>query len=228
MPVYECAVCNNLTYSASRFGSIDCDRCGGTRHRSLEHAYSFDEARAEPRTLSGGDHCCLGFDDPADVAQLCVDVIRTGFAAGARVIAHPPADVRAEIEPLLEPHEAEAVEWADTDALYRPGFDADAAVAAFRAISDAETRPLYVLGGPGIDLCSLMTPEELRRFERLITQGTSETGMVVVCLYDRRLQTDDSIEAGHETHPLTSDDGGAIRRNERFAYASAASSPSST
>lgn len=221
MPVYECARCNNLTYSASRFGSIDCDRCGATRHRSLEHAYSFDEARDEPRTLTSGDHCCLAFDDPAEVARICVHVIRTGLADDARVIAHPPADVRAAIEPLLEPNEAEAVEWADADALYRPGFDPDAAVDAFRGISDAETRPLYVLGGPGTDLCELMAPAELRRFERLITQGTSDTGMVVVCLYDRRLQTADSVEAGLETHPLTSDDGGAIKRNERFAFAEA-------
>lgn len=218
MPVFECARCNNLTYSASRFGSIHCDRCGGSRHRSLEHAYSFDEAREEPRTLSGGDHCCLGFDDPADVAHLCAHVIRTALADGARVIAHPPPDVRAAIEPLLDPAEAATVEWADSDLLYRPGFDPDASVAAFRAIADSEPRPIYVLGGPGVDLCALMTPEELRRFEHLITQGTSETGMVVVCLYDRRLQSADSVEAGRETHPLTSDDGGPIKRNERFAY----------
>ncbi|CAA9471817.1 MAG: hypothetical protein AVDCRST_MAG85-5 [uncultured Solirubrobacteraceae bacterium] len=218
MPVYECARCNNLTYSASRFGSIQCDQCGGTRHRSLEHAYSFDEARDEPRKLSDGDHCCLGFDDPVDVAQICAHVIGTGLAAGARVIAHPPADVRAAIEPLLEPHEAGAVEWTDSDLLYCPGFDPDAAVDGFRAISDAEARPLYVLGGSGMDLCEVMTPPELRRFEHLVTQGTSETGMVVVCLYDRRLQSAGSMEAAQATHPLTSDDGGPIKRNERFAY----------
>ena len=227
MPVFECVRCNNLTYSASRFASVDCDHCGADRHRSLDHAYSFDEARVAARALAPGDHCCVHFDAPGDVAGLCAQILRAGLADGARLLAHPPGDLRGAIEAELEPGEAAAVEWADPSALYFDGFDADAIVAAFRQVAEAESRPVWVLGGPAACPSTFTTLGEFRRFEQLITDGTAETGMVVVCLYDRAVQGAEFATAGEETHPLAGD-GDAVRRNERFAYASAESSPSST
>src|SRR3954467_10196443 len=87
MPVFECARCNNLTYSASRFASITCDVCGGARHRMLEHALSFDEAREEPREVAAGDHCCVGYEDAEQAAPLAAHVIRAGLADQALVVA---------------------------------------------------------------------------------------------------------------------------------------------
>jgi hypothetical protein len=227
MPVFECVRCNNLTYSASRFASIDCDQCGAARHRALDHAFSFDEARSAPRTLGDGDHCCVPFDTPEDVAPLCAEIVRAGLAEGARVMAHPPGGLRRAIEDELEADEAAAVEWADPAGLYDDGFDPDGTVAAFRQIAEAEPRPLWVLGGPAVSPSTFTTLEDFRRFERLITEGSVDTGMVVVCLYDRAVQDPEFVAAGEETHPLAGE-GDAIRRNERFAYASAESSPSST
>ena len=222
MPVYECARCNNLTYSASRFASIVCDVCGGARHRALEHAFSFDEAREEPRSLHRGDHCCVTFDAPADIAPLCTHIIRTGLADGARVIGYPPRSLREAVTTMLESHETDAVEWHASDDVYGTSFDADAVVAQFRDMAEAETRPVYVVGGAERPLSDLAPPDEFRRFERMATELAIETGMVVVCLYDRALQGDGHLEAAEETHPLASGDGAAIKRNERFVFAGAA------
>lgn len=227
MPVFECVRCNNLTYSASRFASLDCDRCGAARHRAIDHAFSFDEARSAVRPLAAGDHCCIHFDAPGDVAGLCAQILRSGLAEGARVLAHPPQDLRRAIEEELEAGEAAAVEWADPAALYAGDFDPEAIVAAFRQVAESETRPVWVLGGPPACPSAFTTAAEFGRFERLITDGAAETGMVVVCLCDRSVQGPEFVAAGEETHTLAGD-GDAVRRNERFAYASAESSPSST
>ena len=228
MPVFECVRCNNLTYSASRFAAIDCAECGGARHRSLDHAYSFDDARAADRSLGAGDHCCLAYDDPADVAPLCARIVRDGLAEGARLMAHPPTALGDAMRDALTDEEAAAVEWADPGGLYGEGFDPDCIVAAFRAVAEAEERPLWVLGGPGVAPRSFTTPDAFGRFERLITEGASDTGLIIVCLYDRALHGPDFVAGGEAVHTLFSDDGDALRRNERFVYASAESSPSST
>ena len=218
MPVYECARCNNLTYSASRFTVIDCDHCGSRLHRALEHAFSFDEARDEPRTLGHGDHCCVAYDDPADIAPLCARILRAGLAAGARVLAYPPPDVRALVEAALEPGEVAAIEWSCGREMYGEAFDADGVIERFRALAAADPRPVYVLGGFEEPLETVTTPEAYNRFERMSTEGALDTGIVVVCLYDRRLHDPAFIETGDETHPLAGA-GATVKRNERFVYA---------
>jgi hypothetical protein len=218
MPVYECARCNNLTYSASRFASIECDVCGGSRHRGLEHAFSFEEARDEPRVLAAGDHCCAAFDDPADVAPLCAHVIRAGVEAGARVMTWPQADLRGLIVAALEPHEAGAVEWMDAAEVLGDPFDPDALVARFRRLADDEPRPVYVIGGFDRALEERTTVEEYRRYEHLSTDAAVDTGMRIICLFDRRLHGEEFLRVGDETHPLASE-GGAVKRNERFVFA---------
>lgn len=226
MPVFECARCNAMTYSASRFADLVCDRCGAARHRALDQAFSFDEARAAPRSLAPGDHCCLAFDAPEEVAGLCVRIVRTALGEGARVIAHPPARLRAAVEASLEPDEVAAVEWADPLDLYTDGFEPEAVVAHFRQLAESEPRQVYVVGGPGAALGAVTTRADFERFERLITEGTTDTGMIVVCLYDRPTLGEAYAAVGQVTHPLMGADD--VRRNERFAYASAESSPSST
>ena len=218
MPVYECARCNNLTYSASRFASIECELCGGSRHRALEHAFSFDEAREEPRALAPGDHCCAAFDDPADIAPLCAHVVRTGIAAGGRVLSWPPADLRELIGALLETHEIQAVEWMEPAEVYGDPFDAEAVVERFRLLAVAESRTVYAVGGFDTPLEQRTTPEGYRHYEQLATAAATETGMVVVCLLDRRLHSESFLSTGQETHPLASD-GAAVKRNERFVFA---------
>lgn len=218
MPVYECARCNNLTYSASRFASIECDVCGGSRHRGLEHAFSFDDARDEPRELAAGDHCCAAFDDPADVAPLCAHVIRAGVQAGARILTWPQAELRELIVAALEPSEAEAVEWMEAAEVYGDPFDADAVVTRFRRLAEGEPRPVYVVGGFDSALEDRTTVEEYRRFEHLATAAAVDTGMLVICLFDRRLHGEEFHGSGEETHPLASE-GGAVKRNERFVFA---------
>ena len=218
MPVYECARCNNLTYSASRFAAIDCDVCGGTRHRALEHAFSFEEARDEPRTIAAGDHCCAAFDDPSDVAPLCAHVIRTGLTEGSRVLSWPQADLRELIVAALEPDEVAAVEWMEPAEVYGDPFVPEAVVQRFRTLAEGEERTVYGVGGFDSPLERHTTPAGYRHFEELATKAAIDTGMLVVCLFDRRLHGAEFLETGERTHPLASD-GGAVKRNERFVFA---------
>ena len=218
MPVFECSRCNNLTYSASRFATIACDVCGGERHRSLDHAFSFDEAREEPRDLRPGDHCCATFEAPEELAPLCLHVIRAGIAEGARVFAYPQAALAEVLRAGLSAEEVAAVEWGASDSVYGPGFDADEVIARFRAIAEAEERPVYVIGGSETPLSELADAEEFRRFERLATEAAVDLEMLVVCTYDRSLPHPEHLDAGAETHPLMTT-GGPVKRNERFVFA---------
>jgi hypothetical protein len=217
MPVFECSRCNNLTYSASRSADTDCDVCGGSRKRSLEHAFSFDEAREEPRVVAHGDHVCVWFDEPEQVAPLCVHLIRTGLAEGALVVAYPQAVLAAAIKDQLTEDERAKVDWHESADVYGPGFDPDDVVARFRTVGEAEQRPVYVLGGAESRLDELGAAEVFRRFERLATEVAIDTGMVVVCLYDRSFQPQGHVEAAEETHPLETS-GATVKRNEDFVF----------
>jgi hypothetical protein len=218
MPVFECSRCNNLTYSASRFASIDCDVCGGARQRVLEQAFSFDDAREEPRTLVRGDHCCLSFGTPAEAAPLCAHVVRQGLGERARVLVYVRQEMQDAIRGQLTETEAQAVEFGDADEVYGPGFDPDATIARFRAIADAESRPVYVLGGSARPFETLVDAEDFRRYERMATETAVAMGMVVVCMYEAGLHSQQHLDARDETHPLTTD-GGPVKRNGDFVYA---------
>lgn len=218
MPVFECSRCNHLTYSASRAVSLHCDVCGASRQRVLEHAFSFDEAREEARPLTAGDHCCVWFDDPEQVAPFCAETIRDGLAKDALVLAYPQPRLEEATRALLDAGERERVVWGEPDEVYGLGWDGDEVVARFREIAAAEDRPIYVLGASARPLDTLGTADEFRRFERLATEVAVETGMVVVCLYDRSLQPEGHMTAACETHPLESS-GAALRRNDEFVYA---------
>lgn len=218
MPVFECSRCNNLTYSASRFTTLTCAVCGGARHRVLDHAFSFDDARSQPRDIVHGDHCCLSYDDAESVAPLVAAILRRGLADGARVIAYPPRALRARVEATLTPEESARIDWHLPEAVYGDDFDADRVIEEFRAIADATDGPVYVIGGadrPHTDVCSL---ETFRDFERRATALGSEVGMVIGCLYDRTIQPDEVIGASAETHPLAASHG-ALRRNVDFVFA---------
>jgi hypothetical protein len=218
MPVFECSRCNNLTYSAARFAAIACDVCAGERHRVLEQAYSFDDARGEPRELTHGDHCCAGFEIPDDVVPLLLHVIRTGLTENAHVIAYPQEQLRRALAERLTPDEEAAVNWGPSGDVYGPGFDADEVIGRFRGVAEASDRPVYVIGGSELPLHALADADEFRRYERLATEAAVELGMVVVCAYDRTLPHAEHVAAGEETHPLATS-GGPVKRNERYVYA---------
>jgi MEDS: MEthanogen/methylotroph, DcmR Sensory domain len=217
MPVFECARCNNLTYSASRFASISCDICGGARQRVLEHAFSFDEARDEPRNLTHGDHCCCSFTTPEEAAPLCAHVIRAGLAENARVMVFVKAELADAITAQLTPEEAQAVEFGGADDVYGPGFDPDETITRFRAIAAEEQRPVYVLGGARRPLDTLVDREAFERYERMATETAVELGMVVICLYEEGLHAHSHVTVRDATHPLTTE-GGPVRRNADFVF----------
>jgi MEDS: MEthanogen/methylotroph, DcmR Sensory domain len=219
MPVFECSRCNNLTYSASRFALLVCDVCGSNRQRILEHAFSFTEARDEPRDLASGDHCCLSYADLDEAVTASTRFVRHGLAAGARVLSHIPAGVERGVRDELRSDEDELVEWGSADDIYAPGFDVEEIVARFVAVAEAEPRTVYVLGGPDRPFEEFVTADGYERYERCATEATTATGMVVLCLVDRTLHASDYHLSGLHTHPLTVDDDGAVKRNERFVYA---------
>jgi hypothetical protein len=219
MPIFECSRCNTLSYSAARFASIACDACGGMHFRAFDDVSTFGDVRAEPRRLSPGDHCCLPYAAPEEVAPLCAHIVRDQLVAGSRVMAWPVPDVRAAIAAGLAPDEAAAVEWLDPGDVYGPPFDGEAIVEHFSGLAAQEPRTVVVIGGPGRPLPEIASVGEFGRFERLVTERALETGMVVACLYDRRLHPDSYVSCGDETHTLTAEDG-AVRRNERFVFAS--------
>jgi len=218
MPVFECSRCNNLTYSASRFALLVCDVCGSNRQRSLEHAFSFSEAREEPRELAPGDHCCLSYDDPAAAAPACVRLIRQAIADDGRIIGYLPKALEEAVRRELRPDEDARVEWDDPDNVYGPGFDADVVIENFVAIAEAEPRQVYLLGGSARPLETLMTSEEYADFERRATEATTASGLIALCLLDRRLHAPGHHLDSLHTHPLAAA-GDEIRRNERFVYA---------
>lgn len=219
MPIFECSRCNTLSYSASRFASIACDSCGGMHFRAFDDVSSFGDVRVEPRRLAPGDHCCVPYDAPRDVAPLCARIVRDQLAAGSRVMAWPVPDLRDAIAASLAPDESAAVEWLDPLEVYGPPFDGEAIVEHFSGLAAREDRTMVVIGGPGRPLPEIATAEEYDAFERLVTERALETGMVVACLYDRRLHPAAHLACGDETHTLTTEHG-AVHRNERFVFAS--------
>jgi len=219
MPIFECSRCNTLSYSAARFASIACDVCGGMHFRAFDDVSSFRDVRAEPRRLTAGDHCCVPYDAPEEVAPLCAHIVRDQLAAGSRVMAWPVPDLRDAITAALAPDEAAAVEWLDPRDVYGPPFDGEAIVEHFSGLAAQEDRTVVVIGGPGRPLPEITSADAYRQFERLVTERALETGMVVACLYDRRLHPAAYLACGDETHTLTTE-GGAVRRNERFVFAS--------
>jgi len=218
MPIFECSRCNTLSYSASRFASIACDACGGMHFRAFDDVASFGDVRAEPRRLTRGDHCCVPYDAPEDAAPLCARIVRDQLAAGSRVMAWPVPDLRDEIAAALAPDEDASVEWLDPAGVYGPPFDPEGIVAHFSGLAAQEHRTVVVVGGPGRPLPEIATVDAFCRFERLVTERALETGMVVACLYDRRLHPPAHLACGDETHTLTIE-GGTVRRNERFVFA---------
>ena len=218
MPVFECSRCNNLTYSASRFALLVCDVCGSNCQRVLEQAFSFSEAREEPRELGPGDHCCLSYDSDEQALPHCVRFIRHGIGAGARVIAHVPDPLEAPIREALRPDEDELVDWGTAEEVYGPGFDPVAVIARFVAAAEGEPTTVYVLGGPARPLESIVSAEGYTRYERMATEAATANGMVVLCLLDRSRHGAEHLRACDETHTLAAVDA-AVKRNERFVYA---------
>lgn len=218
MPVFECSRCNNLTYSASRFALLVCDVCGSNRQRILEHAFSFAEARDEPRELGPGDHCCLSYDSDDQPLPHCLRFIRQGIGAGGRVMAHVPDPLEPPIREALRPDEDELVDWGPAEDVYGPDFDPVAIIARFVAAAESDPSTVYVLGGPARPLESIVSAEDYTRYERMATEAATANGMVVLCLLDRSRHAAEHLAACEQTHTLAAV-GEAVTRNERFVYA---------
>ena len=122
MPVFECSRCNNLTYSASRFALLVCDVCGSNRQRILEHAFSFAEARDEPRELGPGDHCCLTLRlRRAGACPLCMRLHPAGHR-GRRARPLPrPRRARAADPRRAAARRGRAGRWGPAEDIYGPG-----------------------------------------------------------------------------------------------------------
>ena len=111
MPIFECARCNEMTYSASAGAVAPCPRCGSERQRLIEG--DFDEARRSLRTLGEADHAALVYDDASAIAPFCARFLTDGVNAGERVVAGVQDDLREAICTLLGPDVELTIEWED-------------------------------------------------------------------------------------------------------------------
>ena len=173
MPVFECARCNEMTYSASA-GTVDaCDRCGSPRQRVIEGG--FDEARRSERTLGPADHAGLAYDDPASVAPFCARFLTEGVQAGERVVAGLPDDLREAVRALLPPDVALAVGWQDPSSIYGD-FDADRVAATYEALIAAESRTTRILAGLDAESAAGITRTSSRATSGWRTPSSLRTG----------------------------------------------------
>ena len=213
MPVFECARCNEMTYSASA-GTVDaCDRCGSQRQRVIEGG--FDEARRSERTLRPGDHAGLAYDEPADVAPFCARFLTDGVEAGERVVAGLPEQLREAVRALLTPDVALAVGWQDPHSIYGD-FDADRVAASYEALIAAESRTTRILAGLDAESAAGIASDEFARYERMAHGIITGHGAIVVCVFSGELAPE-LIEVGALQHGLSVEDG-AVHRNEQFEY----------
>ena len=212
MPIFECSRCNEMTYSAYSGVPHACASCGNGTLRVIEGA--FDQARAAPRELAGGDHAYLAYESADEVAEFCARYVGEGVAAGERVVVAFPGELDAKVRDLLTDEVKAAVDWHDTSEIYGD-FDADRVARTYEGIIAAETRPVRLIAGP--DSADTMTPDEFDRYERLAHAIICDRGAVAVCLFDSRLIPEDFIEVASLRHGLTVS-GGIVRRNEMFEY----------
>jgi MEDS: MEthanogen/methylotroph, DcmR Sensory domain len=214
MPVFECARCNEMSYSASAGSVGSCPNCGSERQRVIEG--DFEEARRSLRALGEADHATLVYDDTAAVAPFCARFLTDGVNAGERVVAGTQDDLREAISGLLGPDVELAVEWEDPRLLYGD-FDPDRVAATYEALIGGEERTTRILAGLDAQSAQSVDQAELDRYETLAHRIVTDHGATVVCLYDTRALAPGFLDVSACRHGLTIEDG-AVRRNERFEY----------
>jgi hypothetical protein len=214
MPIFECARCNEMTYSASVGVRADCPRCGSERLRLVEG--DFEAARHSARELSAGDHATLVYDDSGLVAPFCAGFLTDGTSRNERVVAAMPADIREATCALLASDVELKVEWEEPSSIYGD-FDADRVAASYEALIAGESRTTRILAGLDGECAEGVDPSELSRYEKKAHEIITAHGAIVMCLYDAGILSPAFLEVSALRHGLAVEDG-AVRRNERFEY----------
>ncbi len=215
MPVFECARCNEMTYSASVGAISQCASCGSERQRVID-GY-FDEARRSLRPLDAGDHATLVYDNPSAVAPFCARFLTDGVNASERVVAAIADDLRDAVSALLASGVEPAVEWLPPVS-FDGDFDAGRAAASYEALITAEPRATRILAAPDGESVAGVDADAFGRFEAIAHTIITDHGATVVCVYDANSVPPDFLDMAERRHGLLVEDGGAVRRNERFVY----------
>jgi hypothetical protein len=217
MPVFECARCNDMTYSAFNEALHSCDQCEGGDFRVIEGA--FDQAREAARDLAPRDHSVLVYDEPGAVAPFCARYLTEGVNGHERVVAALPGDLGEEVRALLAPDLAVLVEWREPADVYGD-FDPDRVAEAYDAMIAAHPSTTRILAGLDRAAAESVTPAEWDRYERLAHAIITSSTANVVCLYDTRAMPPELLDVAARRHGLAITDG-VVRRNEQFEYAPA-------
>ena len=215
MTIFECARCNEMTYSASAGSVAPCDSCGSNRQRVIEG--DFNQARRSHRALGAGDHATLIYDDAAAIAPFCARFLTDGVIAEERVVAGLKEDLREEVTELLSSDVERAVEWETPSGLYGD-FDPDRVAATYEELIRSNGRRTRILAGLDSESANGVEPKAMERYETLAHEIITDCGATVVCVYDTESLPPEFIEVTASRHGLAIEDGGAVRRNEMFEY----------
>jgi len=215
MPIFECARCNEMTYSASMGAVTACERCGSEWQRVIEG--DFDQARRRIRTLGAGDHATITYDDPAKVASFCARFVTDGINSGERVVTGLQPDLREAVAGLLEPEVELAVEWEHPRSIYGD-FDADQGAATYEELIADEGRTTRILAGLDEESAEGVDPDELARYEAQAHEIIIRHGAIVVCVFDARSLPPEFLDVAGRYHGLEVGEDGGVRRSERFQY----------
>ena len=183
----------------------------------VSDAASFAEAKEIPRAVSHGDHSIIVFDQLDQVVPLTVQFIDQALLAGGLVMAMVPQELEDAILETMHPDDARGIAWEPPTDTYGPAFDPETVVARFEDIAQTESRPVFVVGCPGIPIQDFSSKDAWVQYERLAHELAVEYGLTVLCLYDARLHHPELVEVGLKTHSLAGD-GDGLLRNEDFDY----------
>jgi anti-anti-sigma regulatory factor len=148
--------------------------------------------------LTANDHACLTFGEPEDLFDLTAAFIRDGLSSGLKVLwVTDGTQVQAvselagrgiTVEPALASGQLAAVAW-DDGLLCDQGFVADRAMGwltgQVAACREEEFRGLRVAVNMGWALRPVPGVEQLPDFEKGIAATLPDTGVSVLCQYDR-------------------------------------------
>ena len=204
-----------MTYSASGGVAGPCDNCGSDRVRVID-GY-FDEARRSPRPLAAGDHAALVYDNPGAVAPFCARFLTDGVKASERVVAAVRGDLREAVSVLLARDVESAVEWMPPVS-FDGDFDAGQAAAGYEALITAEPGATRVLAAPDGESVANVDADTFGRFEAMAHAIITDHGATVVCVYETNSVPPGFRDMTERRHGLLVEEGGAVRRNERFEY----------
>jgi hypothetical protein len=217
MPIFECSLCNDLTYSSSATNAMPCPTCASERRRLVSDAASFAEAKEVPRGVSHGDHSIAIFDDYEQIVPLAIQFVDQALLASGLVMAAVPQALEDAILERMHPEDSAGIAWEPPTDTYGPAFDPDTIIERFREIAELEPRPVFVIGCADTPIQDFASADAWIRYERMAHELAVEHGMTVLCLYDARLHDEEMMAAGLRTHGLKAE-GTTLRRNEAFNY----------